>query len=340
MSHKVVMLGMPRECGGANTESGHTAMLWKRRGWDVTVISTSPEPPDNPWPIRLQNMGCHVYLDPRTTVHLLKDQICVAFCVQAAVTNWPNIQAKGNKLVWSPAMTYHVSYEHQTFSKCPPTAIHFQSDYQKEQLWPDYEKWGVSQYAKIYGAFDDRAFPYQYQTRQKRFVIGKLSRPCRTKWPTELFTIVEELRRKHHVRAELLAQAWCEDLEARLGKPPEWAHCYDTNHIKPSDFMGECHALMCLNGGDIENWPRVGLEAMASGVPIVAENAGGWPEMLGEKGGILVNSAGEAVQAFAKLADNELYRRDCAENGLARLHEIASADSIGTQWEKLFDNIA
>ena len=35
-----------------------------------------------------------------------------------------------------------------------------------------------------------------------------------------------------------------------------------------------------VNGGARENWPRAGLEAMAAGVPIVAQNDWGWREMI------------------------------------------------------------
>ncbi len=41
-------------------------------------------------------------------------------------------------------------------------------------------------------------------------------------------------------------------------------------------FWPRLHCLVQAGGAAVENWPRVGLEAMAAGVPLVVDNRGGW----------------------------------------------------------------
>ena len=50
--------------------------------------------------------------------------------------------------------------------------------------------------------------------------------------------------------------------------------------ISVQQFLSTLHCLLPVNGGARENWPRAGLEAMAVGVPIVAQNDWGWREMI------------------------------------------------------------
>ena len=49
---------------------------------------------------------------------------------------------------------------------------------------------------------------------------------------------------------------------------PPWAETLAPQQIPVAEFLGRCHAMLGLNGGARENWPRIGLEAMAAGVPI------------------------------------------------------------------------
>jgi glycosyltransferase involved in cell wall biosynthesis len=94
--------------------------------------------------------------------------------------------------------------------------------------------------------------------------------------------------------------------------------------------------MLCMNGGDRENWPRVGLEAMASGVPVVAERAWGWLEMI-EDGvtGLLYDSPAEATEQLHRLATNEPLRLSIAEAARVAVERLADQDRIADRWSKL-----
>ena len=92
-----------------------------------------------------------------------------------------------------------------------------------------------------------------------------------------------------------------------------------------------------MNGGAEENWPRVALEAFACGVPVVAENKWGWPEII-QHGitGFLANNTEEFSYFVASLAYDEVLRIRIAEAALAHLASIASPDKLTIQWKNCF----
>ena len=94
-----------------------------------------------------------------------------------------------------------------------------------------------------------------------------------------------------------------EKTHAKLGKAPAWADCLKPMAITAQDFFRQLHCTLPVNGGARENWPRVGLEAMAMGVPVVAQNEWGWREMI-QHGvtGFLVDDVTEAVFAVRRIA--------------------------------------
>ena len=144
---KITILGCPRPVGGANTECGDTALMWRAAGWDVTVVPTWDESPDNPWPGRLIASGCRLVSATEGTVDQLPgiaDSTLVAFCNQHACRAWPKLKALGCSLIYSPCMTYPTAAEREVFATCPPTAVHFQSRFQAQWMGPQYAEWGVA----------------------------------------------------------------------------------------------------------------------------------------------------------------------------------------------------
>jgi glycosyltransferase involved in cell wall biosynthesis len=91
--------------------------------------------------------------------------------------------------------------------------------------------------------------------------------------------------------------------------------------------LGEC----------CENWPRIGLECMAAGVPIIADARGGWLEMLEHnKTGILADSPEEASAALVLLATDETFRLWVADQARGSLGTLADPKVLGEQWRNLF----
>ena len=105
-----------------------------------------------------------------------------------------------------------------------------------------------------------------------------------------------------------------ERVQEKLGASPIFADCLKPAAIPVQQFLANLHCLLPINGGARENWPRAGLEAMAAGVPVVAQNDWGWREMIehGETGFLADNDC-ELAHYAALLAYDESYANESSK---------------------------
>ena len=351
---KVFLFGVPNTIGGATVESGDSVLLWKRMGVDVTVIhllscsckektsGTSWE-----WMERLEEAGIEIHsvaAGNLASISGLAGSIVVDFCNHHAAHCWAELRGMGCKLIHSPCMTFPAMHEYEAFCKTPPTAIHFQSRFQMGQLWPTYEAKGCRINRRIPGAFEPLPFRPMRPRGNDVFSVGRLARPCRTKWPTDLWYMLGMARKELSPRGidlRGICMGWNKEVEFHCGVAPEWAATIPPDCMAACDFLSVCHVLICANWGAMEeNWPRVGLEAMAAGVPILADCRGGWCEMI-EHGvsGLLCHGPSEFVDGIVELARNEDRRQALIKGGRARLTEIADQERIGLAWLDFFREV-
>ena len=141
------------------------------------------------------------------------------------------------------------------------------------------------------------------------------------------------------LRARVLG--WKPQLAARLGPPPPWAECLPAGSQSSGEILGTLHALVQA-GAAVENWPRVGLEAMAAGVPLVVDAKGGWKEMVRHgRTGYLCRDECEQAECAARLARDEDRRLDIACRARAALTaELAEPGAIWSQWRELLEGLS
>lgn len=346
---KIVLYGCPRPVGGACVESGDTALLLRQHGIDVDVLPAgrNGEQPDNPWLPRLRQAGCK--LRPGIAPELLpkqdwlRGQIVVDFACEPAVRNWPTLEAMGCKLIHVGCHTAFLQHELDIFTSHPPTAVVFQSEFQRQRLWRHYEMMGVQAHRHflIHGALDLPSYPFKPVPHKpgEPFIFGRLARPVAPKWPRSLWTILEKVRRE--TPAVMQAMGWLPALEKLTGQPGPGAIVYPPNHLPVQQFLGNLHALVCLGGeGEMEcaeNWPRVTLEAMACGVPVVAEAMYGFLEQISHGAtGLLCDTREDFVKATLQLARDEPLRQKIITNGRANVERLADPQALSRQWKKLF----
>ena len=108
-----------------------------------------------------------------------------------------------------------------------------------------------------------------------------------------------------------------------------------------AEFLQSLHVLVQSNAAAVENWPRVGLEAMAAGVPLVVDAKGGWLEMLRHgRTGYLCRTDDELAYYAARLAYDEGHRlRLVARARAALVAELADPHVLWPQWQELFESL-
>ncbi|MGA2619832.1 MAG: glycosyltransferase family 4 protein [Thermoguttaceae bacterium] len=344
MAVSVFVLGYPGHVGGANTELWHTVKLWRHLGCDVTLVPTWKADP--PWQARLDAIGCRTISagpDTLRAVAGLPEGIVVGMCNLQFLACGRRLRELGCRTVWVSCMNWLFPAERLLYRRLGTFDRHvFQSRYQRDQLVPQLRRYGFQprQGVVLRGALGAEEFPFQPRPHApgEAFTVGRISRAEPDKFAPNLWRILGRV--PHPLAARVLG--WGSQVEARVGPPPPWAKCFAAGSLPVGPFLQTLHALLARNDAAVENWPRVGLEAMAAGVPVVAEAQGGWNEMIRHgQTGYLAHTDDELAYYTARLAYDEEHRLAIARQARAALIEqLADPTVIGQAWLELFGSLA
>jgi hypothetical protein len=341
---RVFLIGYPGEMGGANTEAWHTVKLWRRYGVEVRLIPTWWA--NDRWRARLDALGCtthQVRPEELERVPGLAGSPVVSFCNAEFMAHAHRFRALGCPIVWVNCMTFLFEHERRFFAKHGPAdAMVYQSEFQRVEIEPKLAEFGYDPATGhlIRGAFDLTEWEFRPRPHAKGepFFVGRVARPDADKWSSNTWPIYERIQVRNK-RAFMLGMD--DRTHAKLGKPPAWADCLKPMAITPQQFFATLHCLLPVNGGARENWPRAGLEAMAAGVPVVAQSEWGWREMIDHAvTGFLGSCDEELAHYAATLAYDEELRLRIAHAARERLvNEFANPDVIWAGWRRLFAGI-
>lgn len=341
---KIFAVGAPGPVGGACTELAHTIRLWRRFGAEVHVVPTWTM--DDSFRPMLDELGVPVHRATKDTIRDvpgIEGAVTVGFCNQHYLDAIPALRSIGCKIVWAPCMTFFFQNELLTFRKhgCPD-AMMFQSEYQRGLLEGQLRGFGYDRTRGhlIRGAFDWTDWPYQPRAHPPggTFVLGKVARPDMDKWSSNLWSIYGRVQYRQR---RALVMGLSPESAKKLGTLPEWAEWLRPNDRPVQKYLKEIHCMLTVNGGAAENWPRVGLECFAAGVPVVAQRDWGWREMV-EDGttGLLGSTDEELAHHAACLAYDEALRLRITRAARERLEaELAHPETLWSGWERLFQSV-
>lgn len=344
MTQRVFLIGYPGDMGGANTEAWHTIQLWKQSGLDVHLLPTWGR--DAAWEAKLDALGYtthHATADTLEQVPGLAGAPVVGFCNSEFIRHAHRFRALGCPIVWVNCMTFMFPHEKEFFAKHGPAdAMVYQSQFQRDQLEPQLRPFGYLPHTGhlIRGAFAVGEWTFQPRPHAagEEFFFGRVARPDLDKWSSNTFAIYERVQ---FPRKRALLLGVDDRTRSKLGKPAWWMDCLRPLAIPVREFYSRLHALLPVNGGARENWPRAGLEAMAAGVPVIAQNDWGWREMVvhGETG-FLGSSDEELAHWTAVLAYDEPQRLRMAQRARERLvDELAHPERLWASWQRVFASL-
>jgi len=340
MNERIFVVGYPGEVGGANTELWHTLRLWRRFGVEVTVIPTWTTDPR--WQSRLEAIGCRTVETRPEALHRvagLAGSIVVSMCNTRFLAEAARFRQLRCRIVWVGCMNWLFPAERLHYRQFGPFDRYvFQSRYQQQELCSQLRRFGFrdEQGYIIRGALMLDDFPFRPREHRPGdvFTVGRISRAAVDKYSPRTWVLYDRMPAPR--RARILG--WSAELSRRLGAPPPWAECLPPGGESPGALLGTLDALVHAGGQAVENWPRVGLEAMASGVPLVADARGGWQEMIRSgKTGYLCATEEEFVACASRLAADEPHRQAMIHRARAVLEqELARPEAIFAAWQGLW----
>lgn len=340
---EVFVCGYPSDVGGANTELWHTVKLWRQHGLGVTLIPTWKA--DRAWQARLDEIGCRTVEsnpDDLQNVPGLAGQVVVSMCNTKFLAAAERFRELGCKIVWVGCMNWLFPRERLHYRQCGVFDRHvFQSRFQQDQLVGQLRRFGYEDRlgSVIRGALAVEEFPFHPLAHDRGgiFTIGRISRAAADKFSPRTWQIYGKV--PHPLSVRVLG--WAEEVRARLGPPPRWAECLPAGSQVVQQFLPTLHAMVHAGGQATENWPRVGLEAMAAGVPVVADNRGGWPEMIRHgRTGYLCDTDDQFAYCTARLAYDEEHRTQIARRARTSLEtELANPETIWNGWNTLLQTL-
>lgn len=339
MSREIWVYGFPSTYGGADTELDHLIDLWRRHDVAVTLVTSGP--PDGTMLRTVLDRGCRVR---GYRPGIFKDRVVLSLCNGEFLRRLPEIHAAGKPAVtcWANCMTWTFPDEIEAHRQGLIDLHLFQSRYQEGMLRPALEAVRPVQSLEGYRPwFNPGRLSFQPSPVTDLFAMGRISRDDAAKFPADLWRTFAKVSSPVPTKAMVLGYG--PNAAAKCGSAPGWLdwQTWQPGAIPAANLYRRLHCLIHRTGGSRENWPRTVIEAMASGVPVIAERDYGLPEMLQDGvTGFLCGSSDEMSFRASELAYNEAGRLAMAEAAhRAFLDQHANEARSMACWERLFDSL-
>ena len=355
-SPEIWVSGYVHACGGAGPELAHQIDLWRSFGVEVhlCVFDANDEVlrPDNARRLWCEARGVHTHL---YEAGIFRDKVLVSFCQNDFMERLPEICATGRPktVVWFNCMTWNHGAEIEHLRDGLIDVFGFQSRYQRDALMPALLQTGrpvreLEGYIPFYSLQADNLHAPRFEPRapDEKFVIGRLSRDDPNKWPANFWELCARIATPRP--KQIFAVGYGPNARQKCGDPQEelfarkldrawWGYCTESSQLM-TQFWPHIHLLFHKWDGFRENYPRALLEAMAAGVPIICDRAGGNPELIVDGvTGFLVESDDEAVYRASQLAWDEPLRARIIAGARQWLREnVAHAPRCWEPWRQLF----
>lgn len=335
-SDSLYVYGFPSRYGGAGTELHHQLKLWARLGWNVHLIPSNPD-------YQRSDLYAEV-IDLGITVHGCDDwdaiedgRPIVSFCNDAFLDRLDEIWKRTRRTVFVNCMTWLFPKERQRASEGKISMFLYQNQDVLERNRPHLHALNPDpavQYLTFAPYFDSASFPFHKQRAEDFFGCGRISRQDPDKFCPKTLQIYEYFVSPLPKRGIFLG--FDHRSRAKVGDPYPWIRlAADHNEISPRDFYAKCDIVLQPTE-TTENWPRIGLEAMASGSVLIVDNRGGWQRMV-EHGvtGWLCNHERDFIYYASKMAYEPELRAQMAAAARERGEALAGPEVAGESWSRI-----
>lgn len=345
---RLFVYGFPGLYGGAATELHHQIHCWVAMGIKVAIIPSMHGYKNEPLYAEMENLGINIY-DKDDFSPIRPEDAIINFCSKEYLENLPEIVKRTKRTMFVNCMTWVFSKQNGCSYERNEGWNHAVGNiavslYQRPQirdlhqsiLRRDYDS--KARFIHFSPYFRPDGLDFQPVRNFERFSIGRISRQDADKFTRNLWHIWEYIVSPTFKRGICLG--WDQRSESKCGKPLDWVEAYqDHKTFSTAKFWAETNVI-CQPTETNENWPRIGFEAMYSGVPLIVDNRAGWKFMI-EHGvtGFLCNHERDFIYYASKMAYEPEHREKIAHAAYERALSLSSLEVSMASWKEVFNII-
>lgn len=333
---RLFVFGFPELYGGAGTELYHQILIWQFMGMEVHLIP--------PWrvernPLYPEMLARGVHIHPVNDYSSLTEEDPIfSFCNGEFLELLPQIRTYTKKTVFVNCMSWLFPQEKEAMRKGEIAMFLYQNErvMQENKIkLKAFNKNPKIQFKKFIPYFHREDFPFIEKRRNEYFGCGRISRQEADKFAKDTLFIYESFVSPIPKRGLFLG--FGKRSEEKTGPPPPWIRtALNQEEVSQQEFYQHCEIIL-QPSNTVENWPRIGFEAMSSGSVLIVDNAGGWQQMIEHgKTGWLCNNERDFIYYASKMAYEPNQRYDMAaaarERGLLLSNKEFSLES----WKEIF----
>ena len=355
----IFIYGFPGLYAGANTELHHQVILWRLMGLTVHLIPGGAYRNEPLYPEMIER-GVIVH-EPNQFDAILPGAPVLGFCNDRFLARIDEILLYSHNTVFVNCMTWLFDLEKRRHREGKIAAFLYQNEEVRQKnmaLLREINPDPAIKYLAVKPYFDAGAFPFvgEEPSRGSRegkisggggavrpdvacFTIGRISRADADKFSADTVAIWEgiEVPGSYAGGKRGIMLGFGRSSEEKLGGlPPEFMRWVKTfknqTELSQQDFYRQVDVIV-QPMDTTENWPRIGLEAMASGAVLIVDNRGGWRQMV--KHGVtgwLCDTPEDFIKYATRMAHEPQERAAMARSACGRLGHIAGQTASAESW--------
>ena len=337
---RLFVYGFPSLYGGAGNELLHQIAIWQSLGAEVHIIPSSSDYRESPLLPELVASGAIVH-KPHDFPVIDRDAPVFGFCNSAFLEQIDSIREHSSNTVFVNCMTWLFDLELQRMEEGKIRTFLYQNDDVRVLHSAILQTLNASapvNFLTFVPYFDVSRFPFVAERSQEYFGCGRISRQDADKYAANTLLIYEYFVAPRLKRGLFLG--FDERSEQKIGRPYDWIRtAIDQNECSQQDFYKHCEIVL-QPSDTTENWPRVGLEAMASGSVLIVDNRGGWRRQV-EHGvtGWLCNHERDFIYYASKMAYEPELRMHMAIRARERVDSLAGPAVSRLSWLRVLETL-
>lgn len=333
MIDALCVIGHPSRIGGADTELDHQIHCWQAMGIEVHICHTAVLD-TNLKSMNLVERGC-IYHTPRDWASL-EGLHCISFCNGEFLNALPEICRYARSTSFVNCMSWNFDKEIEGQERGLIDFHLYQTPHAFEKVSQKLKDKGVFRPLFFQPYFHAVEFPFIDNRPQDKFRFGRISRDDADKFGAQQLWIYETMTAP--VLKEGLILGWGPKVEQKFGRRPEgYIQALPAGGLSQRAFYAQCEAII-MTTDTLENFPRVGFEAMASGSILIVDNRGGWKLQVNDGvTGWLCHDEREFVYKSSRCAFEYLERQAMRMAAKERLEQISGLMPAMDSWANVFE---